>query len=227
MYNLHPLRGFYFNKRMVLDSVILELCEARELDAPGFRPADWLTPAEEAALAAFPTDKRRRDWLAGRVAAKRALSKASGRPARECAVEPDALGRPKAAGLDVSLSITHCELGGAAAALAGGQVGVDWEPVRPLSARAIELFAGPEELAGQDGDEAAIRLWTLKEAALKLLGLGLSDGGRAARVALGESPRVEFSGAALDAWRALGAPKIEFHERRDGKSCLSVARTGG
>lgn len=212
---------------MVLNAVVLEVCEARELDDAGFRPSDWLTASEQAALAAFPTEKRRRDWLAGRVAAKRALSRASGRPPRECAVEPDAAGRPKAAGLDVSLSITHCELGGAAAALEGGLVGVDWEPVRPLSSRAIELFAAPDELAGQAGDEAAIRLWTLKEAALKLLGVGLAGGGRAARVTLGEKPRAEFEGSALDAWRALGAPKIEFHERRDGKSCLAVARTGG
>lgn len=208
----------------------LEFCRAAELDAPSFDAKSWLTPAEAAAWAAFPSEKRRRDWLAGRVAAKRALARATRRPASECAVEPDPSGRPRPASGTASLSIAHCELGGAAAASTAGLVGVDWEPVRPLERRAVELFASEAELRGLGADfqpEDAIRLWTLKEAALKLVGLGLSSGARCAGVTWAGAPSVSFTGPALEAWRALGSPAIKFYESRDGGACLAVAYTGG
>lgn len=212
---------------------VLEVCRAAELSVPEFASERWLSPAERAALAAFPSEKRRRDWLAGRVAAKRALSRLWDRPALQCAVAPDASGRPRPEGLAGDLSITHCDLGAAAAASKTARVGVDWEVVAERPARVVELFAREDE-RGLVADAASqTRLWALKEAALKLLGVGLTGGAHEARLSLADgAARVEFFGAARSAWKALGAPEIRFFETRiarqaDESSCLAVAHTGG
>lgn len=205
----------------------LEFCRSGELQAPSFEVGAWLTPAEAAACAAFPAEKRRRDWLAGRVAAKRALARLWGRAPRECGVEPDAQGRPRPAGLAGSLSISHCILGAAAAARKTGLVGVDWETVEERPARVVELFAREDERAFVATPDAQTRLWALKESALKLLGVGLSGGAHAARVHFEDAPRVEFFGAAQAAWRSLGSPAVRFFEARDAASRLCVAYTGG
>ncbi len=201
-------------------SYVLGFCRAEELSDPGALAARWLLPQERSALDRFPAEKRRRDWLAGRVAAKHAFG------AREVELVNDAAGRPFAfrdgEPLPFSVSVTHCALGAAAAVSAGPQpVGCDWEPTAPRETRVIELFTDPSERGGLD-DDAATRLWTRKEAVLKLLGVGLgalpsdvrfSDGSR--------EPR--FFGSAEAPWRKLGAPRVAVTDRREDGAWLSVA----
>lgn len=148
-----------------------------------------LEPAEQAQLAAFPSEKRRQDWLFGRFAAKRAVHALVGAwPAIATgpAGEPRVI-LPGEPGLAVSLSHGH----GRALAWArrtgpgGGLPGVDLELVRPRPEGTFRFYLHPDErepvlaLAPGPRDRLAILLWALKEAAFKALvpprGLGLLD----------------------------------------------------
>jgi len=123
---------------------------ALALDGP--LAAACLTAAERRACAALPGAVRRRDWRAGRLAAKRAVRAA----------------RLPAARLTVSIS----HVAGRAAAVAApapSRVGIDLEragAVRPAQARYF-LTRAERRLARRLG---LTTLWTLKEAAWKALG---------------------------------------------------------
>jgi len=166
---------------------------------------DRLTSAERDRMAAFPSEKRRHDWLLGRVAAKAAVRRAlrrRGRPAPswvEIAVGSSEAGAPRVQlpggeALALALSLSHGH--GRAAAWAttpgprGGLPGVDLERIRPRPEGTLRFYLHPEERAWVDplepGDDApgprdvaAVVLWSLKEAAFKALqpprGLGLLD----------------------------------------------------
>ena len=146
-----------------------------------------LTPREHAVLDGITVERRRRDWLAGRVAAKRGLRAACRRqhetvPAYH-AIEilNDGNGAPRftvdsrpelADRLDISIAHTD---GAAVAAvadmLAAGTVGVDIEPTKPLSLTMVRRVLQPAELE-RLGEAATahptpLELWTAKEAAMK------------------------------------------------------------
>lgn len=160
------------------------------------RAADWfaaryLHPRERALAAALAVDKRRVDFIAGRVAAHRALGRL-GLPASQCVLpEPDgaAAGAPRLfdgvtmAAQRVPLSIAHG--GGWAVAVASAdrsvRVGVDVEAVESRHPSfAAEAFA-PGELDGwaralgpaAAAAQVATVAWCVKEALLKLAGCGL------------------------------------------------------
>jgi phosphopantetheinyl transferase (holo-ACP synthase) len=146
-----------------------------------------LTPRERAVFEGFPVERRRRDWLAGRVAAKRALRGACRRrhetvPSyRAIEILNDVNGapcfaverRPELADR-LDISIAHTE-GAAVAAvtdvLASGTAGVDIEVTRPLSLELVRRVLQPTELERLDGTPTAcptpLELWTAKEAATK------------------------------------------------------------
>lgn len=123
---------------------------ALALDGPP--AAACLTARERRICAALPSAARRRDWRAGRLAAKRAVH-AAGLPAAR-----------------LTLSISHVAGRGAAIAVpAPHRVGIDLEragAVRPAQARYF-LTRAERRLARRLGLTA---LWTLKEAAWKALG---------------------------------------------------------
>lgn len=188
----------------------------------------FLSARECKVFKALRTEKRRLDWLAARLAAKRLIARLlgtdspaptaievvtrkSGRPALRLP-----RGLPPAA-----LSLSHCEAGGLAAAAPAGLVGADWETVRTLDMRARELFMHPSESAA--APEAVIGLWTAKEAVLKLLGLGLGAGLRDVRFAAGT---LSLHGEPLARWTRLGSPRIFIEQRAVGAAILAVARAG-
>jgi len=149
--------------------------------------AGLLTPRERAVLEGVPAESRRRDWLAGRVAAKRAL-RTTCRRQHETVPSYQAIeilndangapcftvdGRPELANrLDISIAHTD---GAAVAAiadtLASGRIGVDIEITRPLSLALVRRVLQPTEL--ERLDETAntcptpLEMWTAKEAAMK------------------------------------------------------------
>ena len=145
-----------------------------------------LTDDERATLDAFPLERRRRDWLAGRVAAKRALRAEFRRrhdpvPAYGAiAIHNEHDGAPRftidempSLGEQVNISIAHTE-GTAIAAVAdteaSGTVGVDIETTRALSLPLISRVLQPAErsrLQTYGVHPAPIVLWTVKEAVLK------------------------------------------------------------
>lgn len=149
--------------------------------------AGLLATKERPVYASLASDGRRRDWLAGRVAVKRALRAAlrergEAVPAYDSiTVTNDASGAPRfsiAGRPDLTerwnVSIAHDD-GFAVAALActarSGRVGVDIERERPLPARLLRYVLTPREKAILDGPGApampALALWALKEAAVK------------------------------------------------------------
>ena len=138
-----------------------------------------LTPAERGEYDALLYDVRRRDWLAGRCAAKRAV-------ARRCGVSIDRLSLETNAGaapscsllsegswtpLPLTLSIAHC--GGVAIAATSdltNSIGVDIEREGSVEPHECRLFLGAGEHAVSQLD--ATLAWVLKEAAWKAFRLG-------------------------------------------------------
>jgi phosphopantetheinyl transferase len=218
----------------------LAYCPRAEADRALGLPADVrerFSPDELAELMALP-ERRRRDRICGRLAAKRALAAHfaaehgwEAEP-RDLEIVNDAEGRPVlrlpegAPAPAPSFSIAHCAEGGAAAVAAPGRrVGVDLELVvaRPVEVIAFVSAPGEERAAPPSDPEAQARLWTCKEAGLKLLGLGLDADARDVRETDGE---IIYSGRPEAAWRALGAPRVRLAFERTGAAMLAVAYTG-
>ncbi len=213
-------------------------CAAAEADA--VPAADWLSPGELEELDAL-SPRRRRDRMAGRVAAKRALTahlrEELGWDAdpRELVIANDEEGRPLVrlprgtpAGTP-SISLSHSGWGGLCAVAAPGErVGCDLEAVVPRPREVLAFVAAPDELGSVDPSDPAAqaRLWTGKEAVLKLLGLGLDADAKMVEVRAGGA-EVRLGGLPARRWEELGRPRITVaFTPRDG-FLAAVARTGG
>ena len=158
-----------------------------------------LSSGERARFAAYEAEKRRADWLLGRIAAKSAvrdLLASEGLPVpdwRGVEIEMADTGAPRVVlpgHPDLAVSLTHGHGQAAAWALRagprGGLPGVDLELVRPRKLGALRFYLHPSErawviaLPGSDPDPdpagpprprdvAAVLLWALKEAAFKAI----------------------------------------------------------
>lgn len=157
------------------------------------RLASWLGPRERCRHAALRVAKRRRDWLAGRVAAKTLIARRHqldgatrfGRIAIDALTDGPERGRPQYAVDHVvgpfDLSISHSG-DTALAALArhsGDRIGVDVElPINDTPGFDDLALAASEQalLARLDAPTRAdfrARVWVVKEALLKAIGAGL------------------------------------------------------
>jgi len=143
--------------------------------------ATHFTAKEIATHKAFPVDKRRDEWRAGRLAAKKAILQT--RPdvsATDIEVVGDEKGRPRAfiQGTESALwlSITHRD-GLAMAAVSPAPVGIDLEvPEDKPQSFLQEAFAVAELRSLLDAADPKVEtacLWAAKEAALKRAGVGL------------------------------------------------------
>lgn len=146
-----------------------------------------LSEAERVVFDRLATGRRRHDWLAGRIAAKRAVRRAvreagGSMPAYRAITVWNEEGGAPCVALDANpevarrwnLSIAHTE-GFALAALActalSGTVGVDIERTKPLSAALIHRVLTVEEAERFEARHAftpePVVIWAVKEAALK------------------------------------------------------------
>jgi malonyl CoA-acyl carrier protein transacylase len=142
------------------------------------------TEREIATHKAFPVDKRRDEWRAGRLAAKKVVVQLQPALApRDVEVQGDEAGRPrvlvKGTESALWLSITH-RSGLAIAATSPAPVGVDLETIedRPRSFLEEAFSVGElkwllSEGKGQDLKVMAACMWAAKEAVLKRAGVGL------------------------------------------------------
>lgn len=142
-------------------------------------PAHWLTAPELALYHALKSPKRRAEWLAGRLAAKRLVGEMFGLGPLAFAVgregvAPCLLG-PALPPLTLSLSHSH-GLGAATLSDVGreGSAGIDAQHIRPvrdgLGGRVLTAGERGQIAArfGAEDDPAGMLLfWALKEAAIK------------------------------------------------------------
>ena len=177
-------------------------------------PALWLTPEELAELRSRGTSRRTRDRVAGRIAAKRALSALTGVDPLSIRVPSAESGEPLAqvpAHPSVAVSISHREGRAIAVAVESGRVGVDFEAVEARPEHFVQTWfdARERELAGDDPVRQTA-LWSVKEAVLKVLGTGLALSPNSVRVVAldRESAEVELIGAAAERLRQVGGGPI-------------------
>jgi len=131
----------------------------------------------------LPHDQRRRDWLAGRCAAKRAVAERCGVPIERIQIESREGASPRCMLLDdvdrwtlapLIISIAHRDgVGIAAVADRGTLIGVDVERAGDIAPSHHRYFVAPRERAFVARFRATL-LWVLKEAVWKALGLALS-----------------------------------------------------
>ncbi len=142
-------------------------------------PAHWLTASELAVFAAWPSETRRREWLTGRLAAKRLIRDAYGLSPLTFSIGRDG-DAPCLLGADtppLCLSLSHSHGLGAATfsdPQTEGTAGIDVQWVRPVHPGLCRRVFTPEEQAqiaemfGREDDlEGMLLLWALKEAAIK------------------------------------------------------------
>jgi 4'-phosphopantetheinyl transferase len=195
---------------------------------------DWLTSAERARLDGFRFEKRRRDWLSGRWAAKLALLEIAGMSqdeiARfEIASAADGAPLPKLDGgnYGAQLSVSHsngrafCAVTSEAALL-----GCDIELVESRSAGFVETFftnAESERIERADPgirDELVTMIWSAKESTLKALRTGLRADTRCVEV-------IDAGEASADGWNTVRTMTSEAREfsglwRRDDGFVQSI-----
>ncbi|MBD3189419.1 MAG: acyltransferase domain-containing protein, partial [Candidatus Heimdallarchaeota archaeon] len=145
----------------------------------------FLHPDELVKYQAFKIEKRQDEWLAGVLAAKKALTKldASLEP-QTIKIEKSELGEPFILLSDskkpLNLSITHSNGYAIAIVSSSEKIGIDLETITKRDSSIIEEILGPQEqdlLKEQKveiADELITRIWSAKEAASKVLGVGLN-----------------------------------------------------
>ncbi|HKW46380.1 MAG TPA: 4'-phosphopantetheinyl transferase superfamily protein [Gemmatimonadaceae bacterium] len=145
-------------------------------------PLSALTRRERRDFGQLAHETRRREWLAGRCAAKRAISAFRGvrGPLHHIELEPQAGGAPRCLVRDdverwtlapLVLSIAHTHgVAIAAATSCSTRIGVDIERAGDIDAHEYQYFLAPSELAYAQRLGVTL-LWVLKEALWKALGL--------------------------------------------------------
>jgi phosphopantetheinyl transferase len=167
------------------------LVRALAPDEPG-EVASLLSASETSKLESLVHEKRRRDWLSGRLIGKllvmRHLGAASPRPA--CVeILSDGDHKPVAGVIDDRgrrtelswcLSISHRDGAAGAALVTSGRVGIDIEVMEPRSEALLDDYFTPGEVQMVAGLGSPLSgwgiglFWSIKEAGLKAVGVGLS-----------------------------------------------------
>lgn len=101
------------------------------------------------------------------------ISEVSGRDFYSIEFSAGEHGKPAAVGIPIEFSLSHsgeCVL----CAVSGSPVGADIERIRTANKRLSERFFHPEERETVNSDRDFFRVWTGKEAYLKMTGEGIS-----------------------------------------------------
>jgi 4'-phosphopantetheinyl transferase len=195
-----PARIFPGERELVLIATSLHV-EPDRLDAL----RKTFSPREEERFQSFATDALRSVWGAARGTLREVLGRALGCAPAAVQFRYAPHGKPYLADSALRFNISHS---GALAliALSRAEVGADVELPRPRRSDAIaRRFYAPGEIERlfAESDEARradafFRLWTCKEAFLKVTGEGLSRSTRSFEIAL-SPPRVLWAAGIRDA----------------------------
>lgn len=132
------------------------------------RAHTFLTPSEEAELAAIRHPTQRREWLACR-AAIRQLTEQQGEPYK--GLQKDVAGKPHLIGLPWYMSLSHTDGWAAAALHTYSRVGIDVEPIRAQLSRVVPRVLSAAEIAHANGQANRLAMyWCGKESLYKLVG---------------------------------------------------------
>lgn len=140
-------------------------------------PADGLHRREQQQLRQVRHNRRRAEIITSRILLKD-LADMAGLGRKNFHIVKDGRGRPVGVkeGENISVGISHSERHVLCALHLNGKVGLDIENAdRRLPEHLAERILHPDEFDLLD-DFPLIRLWTIKEAVLKLMGLGLYAG---------------------------------------------------
>jgi len=185
-----------------------------------------LSPREETILSGLGIVPRRRKWLLGRLAAKllvREMSPESRLVDSHISVLNQPSGEPFVlieghGGWSHPISISHRSAIGMAAAPTDShaRIGADLETVEPRDEALVRQFftddeAAAVEASGDDRNLVMARIWSAKEAVLKLVGLGLRIDTRGVVVRLtGDT----FAGCP-DGWQPIDVKVVAALPRQD------------
>lgn len=179
-----------------------------------------LSVAERGRLAGFSVERRRRQYIAARVLAYRALDERLGLKAQAVSIAP--AGAPVLQGLahSAGLSIAHCDELAVCALSLGGNVGVDCESIRAGRNRfgiARRYFGAAEyEALRRPGGLGHFNaMWTVKEAIAKAGGGSVLD--YLATVATVPLPDGDYSVVSSDP-ATVGGIALWHH----GDTCLAM-----
>ena len=183
---------------------------------PAVVPPKWLGPAERQRAEVLRAEKRRADWLLGRLAAKRLVARILAEVVRmDLALDgfdivADHSGAPvvrlaDGGTLPVGVSISHSEGTAFCAAWAdsggGISVGADLERIASRSVAFVRDFFRPAEIEmweafpeGTERDAFATAVWSAKEAVLKALRLGLTVDTRSVEILLSDEEAAGMPG---------------------------------
>ena len=139
-----------------------------------------LTPSEKERFDEIRIDKRKWEWLAGRLGVKLLVCDVYGAEPQEVDVEPNWTRKPFARvegkGIDACISITHSNDLAVCGLVKGAKMGLDLERIEQRSMGMLEEAFSEEEREKMvepiDWEEITIH-WTRKEAVAKALGIGL------------------------------------------------------
>jgi 4'-phosphopantetheinyl transferase len=130
----------------------------------------FLDAPELERMARYHRDETRLEFLIGRWFLKRVLREYHGvhEPRLTCVMHE----KPRLMGAGPRFSLSHAG-GGFAVAVSDVEVGIDLEPVRPLTADLLVIALSDEERGYVGSDLDFFRVWTAKEAYMKRSGEGL------------------------------------------------------
>lgn len=163
---------------------LIAFIHARGFEAIDQERASFLHPSEEASLSLLHIERRRRTFLMGRYALKRAAAAWTGlSPSRDLEVVPAILEYPilRAPVADVpDLTLTHTDCAAVCLAVEAGHAsGVDLEFINPARLATYERVYTDRERAsaaglGLDAACAAVLHWSLREALSKAVRCGFT-----------------------------------------------------
>jgi 4'-phosphopantetheinyl transferase len=149
------------------------------LTGPSF---DLLSESERERAEKFRSEPARTAFATGRAGLRQAAAIYSGIDPRDLVISQKPEGKPFFENLDLHFNLSHSD-GEIVAAFSEAPVGIDIEsPGRSRDFHGIaRRFFHPDEAALISGESDFLRVWTAKEAMLKLAGTGLAGGLHEAR----------------------------------------------